>query len=132
MLSPNLYVKPMIRVAVVGGFVTPGLYYVDEKMSLWDLIKMAGGPNHEDAIKEINWERNGENVIEDVTPFLEHGVSLKSMGFQSGDLVWAPSPDAEDAWDFVLTKILPMAAFATTLYLVWMTYQTNVLIATRQ
>ena len=131
MLSPNLFVKPMIRAAVVGGFVTPGFYYVDNKMSLWDLIKLAGGPNNEEAIKDINWERNGEKVIDDVTPFLEHGVSLKSMGFQSGDLVWAPSPDAEDAWDFVLTKILPIAAFSVTLYLVWMTYQTNILIATR-
>jgi protein involved in polysaccharide export with SLBB domain len=131
MLSPNLFVKPMIRVAVVGGFVTPGFYYVDNKMSLWDLIKLAGGPNHEEAIKDINWERNGEKVIEDVTPFLEHGVSLKTMGFQSGDLVWAPSPEAEDTWDFIITKILPVAAFSVTLYLVWMTYQTNVLIATR-
>ncbi|MCK4754886.1 MAG: hypothetical protein KAS58_06605, partial [Calditrichia bacterium] len=85
MRSPNLFVKPMMWVAVVGGFVTPGFYYVDNKMSLWDLIRLAGGPSHEEAIKDINWERNGEKVIDDVTPFLEHGVSLKNMGFKSGD-----------------------------------------------
>lgn len=127
--SPNLVVKPMIRVTVVGGFTTPGLYYVDKKMSFWDLIRMAGGPNHEDAIKDINWERNGEKVIDDVTPFLEHGVSLKNMGFQSGDLVWAPSPEAEDSWEFVVTRILPVVTVATSFYLVWISYQTMILIA---
>ena len=129
MRSPNLYVKPMIRLTVVGGFVTPGMYYVDDKMSLWDVIKLAGGASHEDAIKDINWERNGEKMIEDVTPYLEKGTSLKSMGVQSGDLVWAPSPDAEDTWDFLTTRILPIAAFMTSVYLMWISYQTMVLIA---
>jgi len=54
------------------------------------------------------------------------------MGFKSGDLVWAPSPEAQDTWDFVVTKILPIAAFTTTIFLAWMTYQTNILIATRR
>jgi protein involved in polysaccharide export with SLBB domain len=127
--SPNLYVKPMIRLTVAGGFVTPGMYYVDNKMSFWDLIKLAGGASHEGAIKDINWERNGEKVIDDVTPFLEQGVSLKSMGFQSGDLVWAPSPEAEDSWDVITTRVLPIAAFVTSVYLVWISYQTMVFIA---
>jgi protein involved in polysaccharide export with SLBB domain len=129
MRSPNLYVKPMIRLMVVGGFVAPGMYYVDDKMSLWDLIKMAGGASHEEAIKDINWERNGETVVDDVMPYLENGVSLKSIGFQSGDLVWAPSPDAEDSWDFVATRVLPVATFAASMYLMWISYQTMVLIA---
>ncbi len=129
MRSPNLFVKPLIRVTVVGGFTTPGLYYVDKKMSFWDLMRMAGGPNHEEAIKDINWERNGEKVIDDVTPFLERGVSLKNMGFQSGDLVWAPSPDAEDKWEFVISRVLPIAAFTVSMYLVWISYQTMILIA---
>ena len=127
--SPNLYVRPMIRATVVGGFVTPGMYYVENSISLWDLMRLAGGPNSEKAIKEINWERNGEKVVDDVTPFLEHGVSLKNMGFRSGDLLWAPSPDAEDNWQFVTTRILPVAAFAASLYLMWVSYQTMVLIA---
>jgi protein involved in polysaccharide export with SLBB domain len=129
MRSPNLYVKPMIRLTVVGGFVIPGMYYVDDNMSLWDVIKLAGGASHEGAIKDINWERNGEKVVDDVTPYLERGVSLKNIGFQSGDLVWAPSPDAEDTWDFVATRILPAAAFVTSVYLMWISYQTMVLIA---
>ena len=127
--SPNLYVKPMIRVTVAGGFVTPGMYYVDNRMSLWDLIRMAGGFNHEEAIKDINWERNGEKVLEDITPYLENGSSLKGMGFRSGDLVWAPSPEAEDTWDVVTSRVLPVATFAASLYLMWISYQTMILIA---
>jgi protein involved in polysaccharide export with SLBB domain len=130
MRSPNLFVRPLIRVMVAGGFTTPGLYYVEKNISFWDLIRMAGGPNHEGAIKEINWERNGEKVIEDVSPFLEHGVSLNSMGVQSGDLVWAPSVDAEDTWEFLVVRVLPIATFATSIYLIWISYQTMILIAT--
>ena len=111
--SPNLFVKPMIRVTVVGGFVTPGLYYVDNKMSFWDLIRMAGGPNHEGAIKDIHWERNGEKMIDDLTPYLERGTSLKTMGVKSGDLVWTPSPDVETGLRFVITNILPLLTFNT-------------------
>jgi protein involved in polysaccharide export with SLBB domain len=129
MRSPNLYVKPMIRVSVVGGFMIPGMYYVDSKMSLWDLIRLAGGPSHEEAIKDLNWERNGEKVIDDLTPFLEHGVSLRNMGCQSGDLIWTPAPEAVDSWEFVTTRVLPVAAFATSLYLMWISYQTMILIA---
>jgi protein involved in polysaccharide export with SLBB domain len=130
-LSPNLSVKPMIRVTIVGGFLSPGMYYVDTKMSLWELIKLAGGLAHEKGLKEINWERNGEKVIEDITPYLERGISLNKMGFRSGDLVWAPSPDTEDTWEFVTTRVLPIVSFAASLYLMWVSYQTLVLIARR-
>lgn len=127
--SPNLSVKPMIRVTVVGGFVTPGLYYVDKKLSFWDLIRMAGGPSHEVAIKEIHWERNGEAMVEDLTPYLESGTSLKTMGVQSGDLVWTPSPDAETTLRFVITNILPLLTFATSLVFLYISYQTFILVA---
>jgi len=130
-LSPNLSVKPLIRVTVVGGFLSPGMYYVDSKMSFWDLLKLAGGLAHEKGINEINWERNGEKVIEDITPYLERGVSLGKMGFKSGDLVWAPSPDTEDTWEFVTSRVLPLATFAASIYLMWVSYQTIVLIARR-
>jgi len=130
-LSPNLSVKPLIRVTVVGGFLSPGMYYVDSKMSFWDLLKLAGGLAHEKGINEINWERNGEKVIEDITPYLERGVSLGKMGFKSGDLVWAPSPDTEDTWEFVTSRVLPIATFAASIYLMWVSYQTIVLIARR-
>ena len=132
MRSPNLYVRPMIRVTVVGGFIIPGMYYVDQNMSLWDLFKQAGGLSHEEALYDINWERNGEKVVEDLTPYLESGVSLKTMGFQSGDLVWTPSPQAEDTWDFVTSRLLPVATFAASFYLMWISYQTMILIARRR
>lgn len=129
MRSPNLIIKPLMRIAIIGGFTTPGFYYATYDMSLWQLIQTAGGLNNEDAITEINWERNGERVIDDVIPYLENGVSLKNMGFKSGDMVWAPSPTAEDSWQYVATRILPFAAFATSLYLMWVSYQTMVLLA---
>ena len=58
-------------------------------------------------------------------------VGLGKMGFKSGDLVWAPSPDTEDTWEFVTSRVLPIATFAASIYLMWVSYQTIVLIARR-
>jgi protein involved in polysaccharide export with SLBB domain len=131
MRSPNIVIKPMLRVMVAGGFITPGLYYVESNISFWELIRIAGGPNHEGAAMEIHWQRNGEEMIDDLTPFLEQGVSLKHMGFQSGDMVWSPSPEAETAWSFAVQYVLPFLTFATSATLLWITYQNTILLATR-
>ena len=50
--SPNVFVKPMLRVSIIGGFLRPGLYYVDYNSSFWEMIREAGGPILEDGIEE--------------------------------------------------------------------------------
>jgi hypothetical protein len=130
--SPNLIVKPYLRATVAGGFTTPGLFYVDSNISFWELIRTAGGPNHEGAAIEIHWERNGEEVIDDLTPFLQNAVSLRHMGFQSGDLIWSPSPDAVDTWDIVTQRVLPILTFITSIVFLWFTYQNTIILTTQR
>jgi protein involved in polysaccharide export with SLBB domain len=130
--SPNVSVKPMLRLSMIGGFISPGLYYVDYGNSFWEAIRLAGGPVREDGFSEMKWERNGKKMIADLTPFIQQGVSLKQMGFKSGDIIWTPSPDAETTWDIVTRDVLPIMAFVTTLGMLYITYlQTTLIYTTR-
>lgn len=126
--SPNVFVKPMLRVNVIGGFIRPGLYYADYNSSFWDLIRTAGGPSREDGIRNMEWERDGSSVESDLTMYVQNAVSLKTMGMQSGDLIWAPSPDAESFLDVAVRTILPILGFVTSVYVIWITYQQTLII----
>lgn len=119
---PNVYVKPMVRISLLGGFAKPGLYYVDINSSLWDVVYLAGGTLKEDGIYEMKWERRHEEAADDVTPFFEKGTSLRTMGFKSGDQIWTPSPDARTVWD-TMRDILPLVTLSVTIWNLYNTYQ---------
>lgn len=128
--SPNVTIKPMMRVSMIGGFIRPGMYYVEYDISFWNAIQLSGGPVLEDGIKEMQWERNGESMMDDLTPFFERGVSLRTMGFKSGDIVWTPSPASETTGDQVLKYGLPIITVTTSLVMMWLYYQQTLLIYT--
>lgn len=120
--SPNVYVKPMLRASILGGVVNPGLYYFDYHQSLWDIIQTAGGTTFEDGLKEMIWERNRDEVVDDLIPYFQKGISLKNMGFKSGDQLWTPSTN-ETFWDTFSTDVIPILSFAVTIFTVYITYQ---------
>jgi protein involved in polysaccharide export with SLBB domain len=130
--SPNVSVRPMMRVTLAGGFQRPGLYYAAYDNSLWDVIRQAGGYLNEEGPKSIQWERNGDEVLDNITPFIEQGVSLEHMGFKSGDLVWTKTPGLETGWDRFNRRVLPILGFVVTVGLFWMTYQQTLLYAQRR
>ena len=119
---PNVYVKPMVRVSLLGGFAKPGLYYVDIDNSLWQVVKKAGGTLKEDGIYEMRWERNHDENSDDVVPLFEKGISLRKMGFKSGDQIWTPSPDAKTVWD-TIADVMPILTFSVTIWTLYNTYQ---------
>ena len=121
--SPNVEVRPMLRMSMIGGFARPGLYYVDYDMSFWNAVQLSGGPLREDGVAKLQWERNGETLKDDLFPEFQRAISLKNMGFKSGDIVWTPSPDALTTWDVVVRDVLPVLAFATSMFMVWISYQ---------
>lgn len=124
--NPNIYVKPVIRLSLLGGFRLPGLYYVDSASSLWDVIKMAGGPILEDGIYDLKWERNGSEQSDDLIKLFEDGSSLRQIGFQSGDQIWTKSPITETYWD-TLNKLMPIVSISTAVFLAYITYQQTAL-----
>lgn len=128
---PNIYVKPLARVSVLGGFVRPGLYYIDINNSIWDVVHLAGGTILEDGIYDMKWERSHEEKTDDLIPFFEQGMSLKRMGFRSGDQFWTPSPTRRTIWDTV-RDVLPILTFTTTIWMLYNTYQRDTVLLQRR
>ncbi len=124
---PNIYVKPLVRVSLLGGFRRPGLYYVDINSSLWNLIHLAGGTLTEDGIYEMHWQRGEDERSGNLTKFFENGISLKRMGFKSGDIFWTPSPTRRTFWDKV-RDVMPILTFATTIWAIYNTYQRDLIL----
>ena len=121
--STDMYIKPLIRVSLTGGFFRPGLYYVDYNSSVWELIRRGGGPTLDEGLYAITWQRDGDD-IDDLMPYFEKGVSLKKMGFKSGDQIWTPNLPPRTFWD-ITRDLLPILTFATTIMLTYYTIQTN-------
>lgn len=120
---PNIYIKPVIRVSLLGGFRKTGLFYVDEDYSLWEIIRSVGGPVTEDGLKDLVWERDRDELRGDLIPYLQAGTSLKAMGVKSGDQIWTPSPATEDIWDIIRQNVMPIASFAITMFTLYVSYQ---------
>lgn len=124
---PDLYVKPMVRISLLGGFLKPGLYYVDINYSLWEAVNLAGGTLLEEGIYDMRWERGRDKQVKDLTRLFESGVSLRRMGFHSGDQIWTPSPARRTIWDTV-RDVMPILTFATTIWIVYNTYQRDLVL----
>ena len=120
--NPNIYIKPVIRISLVGGFRRPGLYYVDQNSSLWEAVHKAGGHILEDGIYDMKWERNGKKQKGDLTQYYEAGISLQRMGFRSGDQIFTP-PISESFWAQFRNDVIPLITFATSMALLYWTYQ---------
>jgi len=124
--NPTIYVKPVIRISLLGGFFRPGLYYVDQNSSLWQAVRLAGGPVLEEGVYDMKWERNGDEQKGDLTQFFEAGISLRRMGFRSGDQLRTRPPDARTTWD-TINNLMPIISLVTTITLSYMTYQQSML-----
>lgn len=119
---PNINVKPMIRISVLGGVPRPGLFYVDYDQSLWEVLYYVGGTISEDGIKEMRLERDTDVVFDNLIPFYEKGVSLRNIGVHSGDQLWVPSPDRPSVWDDI-RDIMPLVTFMTSMFFFYLSYQ---------
>jgi protein involved in polysaccharide export with SLBB domain len=129
---PDLRVQPLIRVAMLGGFLRPGMYYLSPTSSLWDALAQAGGPVREDGLKKIHWERGNVVLKETLLPDIEAGASLYKIGIRSGDQLWVTHVPKRDGWEIFQTNVLPIltmsistAATVATLYFSYQAYNRN-------
>jgi protein involved in polysaccharide export with SLBB domain len=126
---PNLQVRHLIRISLLGGFQKPGLYYVDPDYSIWDAVYQTGGTTREDGLKRMKWERNRQIVAEDIIPHYQSGQSLRSIGFQSGDQLWTPV-EPKKSWydlivkDIVLSQVFPIISTTASIYISYLMYKT--------
>jgi protein involved in polysaccharide export with SLBB domain len=109
--TPNIQVRPLMRISALGGFARPDLYYIDPNATLWNLVHKAGGTRAENGLKKMKWERNKKTIASDLIPEYQSGKSLTQIGFRSGDQVWTPTPGKPTVWN----KILPALGVAISL-----------------
>ena len=121
---PNIQIRPLIRVSILGGVFKPGLYWVPAKASFWDVVHIAGGTTREDGIKKIRWERDRMIVKYDLVPFFESGQSLASMGFKSGDQLWVTHKPKNSFWDMFKSDVIPILTFLSTSIVTVLTLET--------
>lgn len=120
----NLVVRPLYRASLLGGFIKPGLYWVDPRESMWNLIERAGGTQREDGLKKICWEHNGRLVSKTILPYYQTGQSLYSMGFKSGDqLRVTPKPKLE-LGDVFRNDVVPVFSLLISVASVYVMYET--------
>ena len=126
---PNLQVRHLIRISLLGGFQKPGLYYIDPDFSMWDAVYQTGGTTREDGLKRMRWERDRAMVAEDIIPYYQSGQSLSSIGFKSGDQLWTPVEAKKHWWevvfrDAVLSYVFPVLTTSASLYISYLMYRT--------
>lgn len=110
---PNLQVKPMIRLSVLGGVPRPGFYYFDANRSLWEAIYEVGGTLDENGLKQMRWERNGGAIEKNLIPYLQTGISLREIGFRTGDQIWVRTPSKPGFWQNARTVLTAITAVAS-------------------
>ncbi|MBN2366992.1 MAG: polysaccharide biosynthesis/export family protein [Calditrichaeota bacterium] len=117
---PEINVRPLIRVSLLGGFANPGLYYLDPEYTIWDAVRLAGGTLREDGLKKMKWERDKDVIRDNLIPFYESGRGLRQIGFRSGDQIWTPTPRERTFWT-VFRDVAAIASTAATLYFTYVT-----------
>lgn len=118
---PNATIRPLIRVSVVGGFHSPGLFYIDPDQSLWDAVRLAGGPVRDDGLGKIRWMRKDSTIASSIMPYLKSGSSLKNIGFVSGDQLVVTSRPQHTAGEIITGTVLPVLSFVVTAALTGLT-----------
>ncbi len=113
--NPYVYVRPLIRLTLIGAFQKPGAYHVDPSGSLWSVVELGGGPSHDADIKRLNVQRGGSIVYRDLLREFERGVSLEEVGVESGDQIVLPGRSSVDI-QFLMT-IVNLFASIVLLYL---------------
>jgi protein involved in polysaccharide export with SLBB domain len=130
---PNIQVRPLIRVALQGGFRNPGLFWADPRENLWSLVARGGGTLREDGIKKIHWERDSGIVSKKIVADFQSGLSLTALGFRSGDQLWVTSRPKQVFWDVFRADVLPVLSIilsatstAATAYFSYQAYNNRI------
>lgn len=111
---PNISVTSYIRVSFFGGFYKPGLYWVENRSSLWDAMQIAGGVGRDDGLKKVRWERDGTIISYNIIKSFQSGNSLESIGFKSGDQLCVTSRPNQQFWESFSSDVVPVLSITLT------------------
>ena len=113
----HIMVRLMFRTALFGGFLKPGVYWVDSRGSMWDVLQTAGGTIREDGIKKIKWvhDENGKIETRNIYPYMQSDKSLVAIGFKSGDQLTVTAVPKQGNWEVFKDGVLPILSLTASL-----------------
>lgn len=85
--DPQLKVRPLIRLTVLGGIGRPGFYQLDADLLLSDALMLTGGISNGTDFKASKIRRNGIDIIdgETIAKAITEGRTLDQLNLRAGD-----------------------------------------------
>jgi len=96
--QPQVIVKPLYTVTVLGSVYRPGPYHIEGGERLSTLLGMAGGERPEGQIKKARVTRDGEVLSRNLKEALEEGRTVNDIGIHSGDVIYVPKSSWWGDW----------------------------------
>lgn len=96
----NIKVTPAIRIAFIGNFKEPGLYYIHPEKAVWDAFREAKVPLLEGQLQKMYLLRGTQRLPIHPLDLFSSGKTLREAGVQSGDIFALPEPPRRDGWEY--------------------------------
>lgn len=97
----RVQVRPLTRVAVLGGVGRPGFYDVSPATPVSEVLMAAGGPSGNAKLGELEIRRGGEDLLAEREVQLA-SATLEELGVQRGDELYVPvDRGGGDAWRWI-------------------------------
>lgn len=112
----------LTRVAVLGSVRNPGYYYASPDRPVSDLVMLAGGPNPDANLKQLEISRGGKVQVKakDSDRLIKDGRTLEQVDVQSGDEIRIPVKRKLN-WQLIIQAFLVISSllFAFIGFLQW-------------
>jgi protein involved in polysaccharide export with SLBB domain len=84
--NPAIELTFLRRINVLGAVNSPGVYTVDETMTIAHAVALAGGARDDGKADEVKLFRNGEVLVGQIS----QRTRLADLPIRSGDQLWVP------------------------------------------
>ncbi|HEX2868550.1 MAG TPA: SLBB domain-containing protein [Ignavibacteriales bacterium] len=88
--KPEVNVRPLYRINVLGEVKTPGSYYATGVEKISDILAMAGGETSDADLGDMYIVRNDREIKVDASKIIEDGEKKNDINLTSGDRVYVP------------------------------------------
>lgn len=88
--QPEVTVRPLYRINVLGEVKTPGSYYATGVEKISDLLALAGGETSDADLGDMYIVRNDREIKIDAAKIIEEGESRNDISLTSGDRLYVP------------------------------------------
>ncbi|MCU7495176.1 MAG: hypothetical protein HF314_04770 [Ignavibacteria bacterium] len=88
--KPEVSVRPLYRINVLGEVKTPGSYYSTGVEKISDLLALAGGETSDADLGDMYIIRNDREIKVDAARIIEEGDNKDDLNLTSGDRLYVP------------------------------------------